>query len=55
VNYGDIIIHTQSERTATMQKVRDPNKVASQIRDYMGKPIVRIDNPPPPSQPPAAQ
>ncbi len=45
LNYGDIVIHTQSDRTATMQKVRDPNKIAAQIRDYMGKPIVRIDNP----------
>ena len=42
-NYGDIVIHTQSERTAKMQKVRDPNRVAGQIRDYMGRPIVRIE------------
>jgi membrane protein YdbS with pleckstrin-like domain len=47
VNYGNIIIHTQSERTVRMQKVRDPNKVASQIRDFMGKPIVRIEGQPP--------
>jgi membrane protein YdbS with pleckstrin-like domain len=47
VNYGNIIIHTQSERTAKMQKVRDPNKVASLIRDFMGKPIVRIEGQPP--------
>jgi uncharacterized membrane protein YdbT with pleckstrin-like domain len=47
LNFGDITIHTQSDRTAVMQKVRDPNRVASQIRDYMGKPTVRIDNPPP--------
>jgi membrane protein YdbS with pleckstrin-like domain len=47
VGYGNIIIHTQSERTATMQKVKDPNKVAGQIRDFMGKPIVRIEGQPP--------
>jgi membrane protein YdbS with pleckstrin-like domain len=47
VGYGNIIIHTQSERAATMHKVRDPNKVASQIRDLMGKPIVRIEGQPP--------
>ncbi len=45
-NFGDIIIHTQSERTAKMQKVRNPNGVASQIRDYMGRPIVRIEGQP---------
>ena len=43
VNYGDITIHTQSERTATMKMVKDPNRMASQIRDTMGRPIVRIE------------
>ena len=42
-NYGDVIVHTQSDRTAKMQKVRDPNRVAGLIRDYMGRPIVRIE------------
>jgi uncharacterized membrane protein YdbT with pleckstrin-like domain len=42
VNLGDITVYTQSERTATMQKVRDPNKVASLIRENMGKPVVRL-------------
>ena len=51
-NYGDIVIHTQSDRMAKMQKVKDPNKIASQIRDFMGKPVVRIDNPPSPPPPP---
>jgi membrane protein YdbS with pleckstrin-like domain len=46
VNFGDITVHTQSDRTARMQKVRDPSKVAGLIREYMGKPVVRIDNAP---------
>jgi membrane protein YdbS with pleckstrin-like domain len=46
-NYGDITIHTQSDRTATMKMVKDPNSVANQIRDTMGKPIVRIEGQPP--------
>jgi len=47
VNSGDITIHTQSDRTATMKMVKDPNRVASQIRDTMGHPIVRIEGEPP--------
>lgn len=46
VNYGDITIYTQSERTARMKMVKDPIKVANQIRDFMGKPIVRIEGQP---------
>jgi hypothetical protein len=46
VNFGDITVHTQAERTATMKMIKDPNKVASQIRDIMGKPIVRIEGQP---------
>jgi uncharacterized membrane protein YdbT with pleckstrin-like domain len=46
-NYGDITIHTQSDRTATMKLVKNPNQVANQIRDTMGKPIVRVEGPPP--------
>ncbi|HJW65806.1 MAG TPA: PH domain-containing protein [Candidatus Bathyarchaeia archaeon] len=46
VNYGDIIIYTQSERKATMKMVKDPNRVTSQIRDTMGRPIVRIEGQP---------
>ena len=46
VNCGDIIIHTQNERTATMRMVKDANGVASQVRDTMGRPIVRIEGPP---------
>lgn len=46
VNYGDITLHTQSDRTATMKMVKDPTRVASQIRDVMGRPIVRIEGQP---------
>ena len=44
VNIGDITIHTQAERMAVMQKVKNPNQVAGQIRDTMGKPTVRIES-----------
>jgi hypothetical protein len=43
INYGDIIIRTQSERAVTLWRVKDPLKVAEQIREVMGKPIVRIE------------
>jgi membrane protein YdbS with pleckstrin-like domain len=46
VNSGDITVYTQSERNATMRKVRDPNKVVSLIRENMGKPVVRIEGEP---------
>ena len=46
LNYGDITIHTQSDRTATIKMVKDPNKVANQIRGVMGRPIVRIEGHP---------
>jgi membrane protein YdbS with pleckstrin-like domain len=46
LNYGDITIHTQSDRTATIKMVKDPNKVANHIRDVMGRPIVRIEGQP---------
>jgi membrane protein YdbS with pleckstrin-like domain len=44
VNLGDITVYTQSERKATMQKVRDPNKLVSLIRENMGNPVVRIED-----------
>ncbi len=53
LGYGDIVIHTQAERTATMQKVRNPVEAADKIRGVMGRPIVRIEGQPPP--PPPAQ
>ena len=45
VNSGDIVIRTQSETESdlTMQKVRGPMSVASQIRGVMARPIVRIE------------
>jgi len=45
--YGDIIVRTQSERDSqkVMTKVRDPLKVAEQIRYVMGRPIVRLEQP----------
>ncbi len=51
IGYGDIVIHTQSDRMATMQKVRNPTNAANKIRDIMGKPIVRIEGQPPPTPP----
>lgn len=47
VEYGDIIIRSQSERDSEkiMIKVRDPMKVGQQIRYTMGRPIVRVDSP----------
>lgn len=45
VNSGDIIIRTQSETESNlkMQKVRNPMKAATQIREVMARPIVRIE------------
>ncbi len=47
IEYGDIVIRTQNERNPeqTMIKVRDPLKVAEQIRYVMGRPMVRLENP----------
>jgi uncharacterized membrane protein YdbT with pleckstrin-like domain len=49
LEYGEIIIRSQSERDPekVMVKVRNPLKVAEQIRYVMGRPIVRLDQPPP--------
>jgi hypothetical protein len=44
MNSGRITIHTQAERIAVMQKVKNPNNVAGQIRNIMGKPTVRIES-----------
>ena len=43
MNYGNIIIRSQSERVVMMARVRDPMKVAERIRNIMGRPIVRIE------------
>ena len=55
IEYGDIIIRTQSERDPqrVMSKVHDPLKVAEQIRYVMARPMVRIDTSPPPATQPA--
>jgi membrane protein YdbS with pleckstrin-like domain len=47
IEYGNITIRMQSERSSVkvMVKVRDPLKVAEQIRYVMGRPIVRLETP----------
>jgi len=51
--YGNIVVRMQSERDSqkVMIKVRDPLKVAEQIRYVMGRPVVRMESQlQPPSQ-----
>jgi membrane protein YdbS with pleckstrin-like domain len=43
INSGDITIRTQGESDIEMEKVRNPLKVADQIREVMARPIVRIE------------
>jgi hypothetical protein len=43
VGSGDIIIRSQSESNALMVRVREPLKVAEQIRKVMSRPIVRLE------------
>jgi uncharacterized membrane protein YdbT with pleckstrin-like domain len=43
-NTGDIFLRSQSETERRMVKVRNPLKVAEQIRKVMARPIVRMDN-----------
>lgn len=45
IEYGDITIRTQNEKNPeeTLSRVRNPLKVADQIRYVMGRPIVRIE------------
>jgi hypothetical protein len=45
VNSGDMIIRTQSETESSlkMKMIRNPMKIASQIREVMARPIVRIE------------
>jgi len=42
-NSGDIIIRTQGEHDVKMVKVRNPLKVADQIREVVSRPIFRIE------------
>jgi uncharacterized membrane protein YdbT with pleckstrin-like domain len=48
LGYGSIVIQTQSGKSSNkkMVKVKNPTKVAEQIRYIMARPIVRIDQPP---------
>lgn len=52
LGYGSIIIHTQSEAKTDrrMVKVRNPSKIAEQIRYVMARPIVRMEQPQPTEQ-----
>jgi membrane protein YdbS with pleckstrin-like domain len=43
LSLGDIIIRTQGERDLKMERVKNPLKVADQIREVMSRPIVRIE------------
>jgi uncharacterized membrane protein YdbT with pleckstrin-like domain len=45
LNMGDIIIHTQNpdDSGTKLVMIRDPEKPATQIREVMSKPIVRIE------------
>jgi uncharacterized membrane protein YdbT with pleckstrin-like domain len=45
LNLGNIVIRTQheSETDKKLQKVRNPLKVADQIREVMAKPMMRIE------------
>ncbi len=47
LGYGSIVVHSQSETDPdrTMVKVRNPSKVAEQIRYVMARPIVRMERP----------
>jgi uncharacterized membrane protein YdbT with pleckstrin-like domain len=43
VGTGNIIVRSQSESNVLMVRVKDPLKVAEQIRKVMARPIVRIE------------
>ncbi len=50
LDYGDIIIRTQTETSPNrrMIKIKNPQNVAAQIREVMARPIVRIEGQQPP-------
>ncbi len=54
LGYGSIVVHSQSETDPdrTMVKVRNPSKVAEQVRYVMARPIVRMERPEPEPQEP---
>ncbi len=43
--YGDLTVNSQGERQTKLRLVRSPFTVADTMRDIMGKPIVRVENP----------
>jgi hypothetical protein len=43
--YGEITVNSQGERQTKLVLVRAPFIAAKSIRDIMGKPIVRVENP----------
>lgn len=43
--YGEITVNSQGERQTKLSLVRSPFTTADTIRDIMGKPIVRVENP----------
>ena len=43
--YGDITVNSQGERETKLLLVRQPFVIADTMRDIMGKPIVRLENP----------
>ena len=43
--YGEITVNSQGERQTKLVLVRSPFDAANTIRDIMGKPIVRVENP----------
>jgi hypothetical protein len=52
VESGDIVIETQSEKdnVVRMVRVKNPLKVADQIREVMARPVVRIEGPAEPKE-----
>jgi len=43
INSGNIVVRTQGDTDIKMEKVRNPLKVAGQIREVMARPTVRIE------------
>jgi uncharacterized membrane protein YdbT with pleckstrin-like domain len=43
--YGDLTVNSQGERETKLSLIRLPFETANILRDIMGKPIVRVENP----------
>ena len=43
INSGEIVIRTQGDTNVKMEKVKNPLKVAGQIREVMARPTVRVE------------